>query len=73
MRAVVIAKHGGLDVLEVQERPEPSPGPGQVRIDVRAAGVNFADTLARVGLYPDAPEAAVRRGLRGGGHDRRGR
>src|SRR5205085_1287651 len=33
---------------------EPSPGPAQVRIDVRAAGVNFADTLARVGLYPDA-------------------
>ena len=48
--------HGGLDVLEVQERPEPSPGPGQVRIDVRAAGVNFADTLARVGLYADARE-----------------
>ncbi|HEX6695416.1 MAG TPA: zinc-binding dehydrogenase [Solirubrobacteraceae bacterium] len=56
MRAVVITKHGGLDVLEVQERPEPSPAPGQVRIDVRAAGVNFADTLARVGLYRDAPK-----------------
>jgi NADPH:quinone reductase-like Zn-dependent oxidoreductase len=56
VRAVVIAKHGGLDVLEVQERPEPSPGPGQARIDVRAAGVNFADTLARVGLYADAPK-----------------
>ena len=56
MRAVVIAKHGGPEVLEVQERPEPSPGPQQVRIDVRAAGVNFADTLARVGLYPDAPK-----------------
>jgi NADPH:quinone reductase-like Zn-dependent oxidoreductase len=56
VRAVVITKHGGLDVLEVQERPEPSPGPGQALIDVRAAGVNFADTLARVGLYPDAPK-----------------
>ena len=56
MRAVVIAKHGGLDVLQMQERPEPSPGPGEVRVDVRAAGVNFADTLARVGLYPDAPK-----------------
>jgi NADPH:quinone reductase-like Zn-dependent oxidoreductase len=44
MRAAVIAKHGGLDVLEVQERSEPSPGPGEVRIGVRAAGVNFADT-----------------------------
>jgi NADPH:quinone reductase-like Zn-dependent oxidoreductase len=56
VRAVVIAKHGGLEVLTVQERPDPSPGPGQVRIEVRAAGVNFADTLARVGLYPDAPK-----------------
>ena len=56
MRVVLITKHGGLDVLQVQERSEPSPGPGEVRIDVRAAGVNFADTLARVGLYADAPK-----------------
>ena len=56
VRAVVITKHGGTEVLAVQERPEPAPGPGQVRIDVRAAGVNFADTLARVGLYADAPK-----------------
>jgi NADPH:quinone reductase-like Zn-dependent oxidoreductase len=56
VRAVVIVKHGGIDVLQVQERPEPPLGPGRVRIDVRAAGVNFADTLARVGLYPDAPK-----------------
>jgi NADPH:quinone reductase-like Zn-dependent oxidoreductase len=56
VRAVVIPKHGGPEVLEVQERPDPSPGPGQMRIDVRAAGVNFADTLARVGVYPDAPK-----------------
>jgi NADPH:quinone reductase-like Zn-dependent oxidoreductase len=55
MRAVVITKTGGPSVLQVQERPDPSPGPGQVRIAVRAAGVNFADTLARVGLYDDAP------------------
>ena len=57
MRAVVITKHGDLSVLQVQERPDPSPpGPGQARIVVRAAGVNFADHLARVGLYPDAPK-----------------
>jgi NADPH:quinone reductase-like Zn-dependent oxidoreductase len=57
MRAVVITKHGDLSVLRVQERPDPpSPGPGQVRILVRAAGVNFADHLARVGLYPEAPK-----------------
>jgi NADPH:quinone reductase-like Zn-dependent oxidoreductase len=57
MRAVVITKHGGFDVLQVQERPEPpSPKAGEVAVDVRAAGVNFADTMARVGLYPDAPK-----------------
>src|ERR1700681_1866167 len=57
MRAVVITKHGDLSVLQVQERPDPPPpGPGEVRIAVRAAGVNFADLLARVGLYPDAPK-----------------
>jgi NADPH:quinone reductase-like Zn-dependent oxidoreductase len=56
MRAVVITRTGPPEVLEVQERPDAQPGPGQVAIDVRAAGVNFADTMARVGLYPDAPK-----------------
>ncbi|MEA2132453.1 MAG: hypothetical protein QOC68_362 [Solirubrobacteraceae bacterium] len=56
MRAVVITETGPPEVLQVQERPDPQPGPGQVAIDVRAAGVNFADTMARVGLYPDAPK-----------------
>ena len=56
MRAVVITKHGGPDVLQVQERPDPELGPGQVRIDVAAAGINFADVMARMGLYPDAPK-----------------
>ncbi len=56
MRAVVITKAGPPEVLQVEERPDPEPGPGQVTIDVRACGVNFADTMARVGLYPDAPD-----------------
>jgi NADPH:quinone reductase-like Zn-dependent oxidoreductase len=56
MRAVVLTGTGGPEVLKVQERPDPAVGPGQVRIAVRAAGINFADTLARVGLYPDAPK-----------------
>jgi len=56
MRAVVLTGTGGPEVLQVQERPDPSVGPGQVRIAVRAAGINFADTLARIGLYPDAPK-----------------
>jgi NADPH:quinone reductase-like Zn-dependent oxidoreductase len=56
MRAVVITEHGGPEVLQVQERPDPPVGPGDVRIAVKAAGINFADTLARTGLYPDAPK-----------------
>ena len=40
----------------MQERPDPGPGAGEVLIDVRAAGINFADLMARVGLYPDAPK-----------------
>jgi NADPH:quinone reductase-like Zn-dependent oxidoreductase len=43
-------------VLQVEERPDPAVVPGEVRIAVRAAGINFADTMARTGLYPDAPK-----------------
>src|ERR687888_620443 len=56
MRAVVLPGQGGPEVLRVQERPDPPVGPGEVRIAVKAAGINFADTMARIGLYPDAPE-----------------
>jgi NADPH:quinone reductase-like Zn-dependent oxidoreductase len=57
VRAVVITKHGGPEVLQVQEQPDPGPlAPAQVRIDVAAAGINFADVMARMGLYPDAPK-----------------
>jgi len=56
MRAVVITRHGGPEVLQVQEQPDPPVGPGEVRIAVKAAGINFADTMARVGLYPEAPK-----------------
>ena len=55
MRQVWIPKIGKPEVLEVREAPDPEPGPGEVRIRVRAAGVNFADIMARMGLYPDAP------------------
>jgi NADPH:quinone reductase-like Zn-dependent oxidoreductase len=55
MRAVWIARAGGPEVLEVRETPEPAPGTGQVRVRVRAAGLNFADVMARQGLNPDAP------------------
>ncbi|MGE3276580.1 MAG: zinc-binding dehydrogenase [Vicinamibacterales bacterium] len=55
MREALIRRHGGPDVFELRERHAPEPGAGEVRIHVRAAGVNFADILGRMGLYPDAP------------------
>jgi NADPH:quinone reductase-like Zn-dependent oxidoreductase len=55
MRAVVITQHGAPEVLRVEQRPDPPVGPGEVRIAVRAAGINFADLMARAGVYPDAP------------------
>ena len=55
VREIVIPKIGGPEVLRVREREDPSPGAGEVRIRVRASGVNFADIMARLGLYPDAP------------------
>ena len=56
MKAVVLTRTGGPDALKVLEQPDPAVGPGQVRIAVQAAGLNFADTMARAGLYPDAPK-----------------
>src|SRR5215471_12126209 len=55
MRQAVIVRQGAPDVIQVREAPDPVPGPGDIRIAVRAAGVNFADVMARLGLYPDAP------------------
>jgi NADPH:quinone reductase-like Zn-dependent oxidoreductase len=56
MKQIVITAHGGPEKLAIQEAPDPAPGPGTVRIRVTASGINFADILARRGLYPDAPK-----------------
>jgi NADPH:quinone reductase-like Zn-dependent oxidoreductase len=56
MRSVWIPRIGPPDVLEVRDVPDPHAGPGEVRVRVRASGVNFADCMARMGLYPDAPK-----------------
>jgi NADPH:quinone reductase-like Zn-dependent oxidoreductase len=56
MRQVVTTRNGGVEVLKIQEAQEPRPGKGEVVIQVKAAGLNFADILARQGLYPDGPK-----------------
>jgi synaptic vesicle membrane protein VAT-1 len=55
MRQIVIPRIGGPEVLEVREAADPEPKAGEVRVRVHASGVNFADVMARLGLYQDAP------------------
>jgi synaptic vesicle membrane protein VAT-1 len=55
VRQIVTTATGGIDVLKIQDKPDPKPAAGEVVIKVRAAGLNFADILSRQGLYPDSP------------------
>ena len=55
MRQVTIPAYGGPDVLTMADAPEPAPGPGELLVSVRAAGVNRADCLQRAGTYPMPP------------------
>jgi putative PIG3 family NAD(P)H quinone oxidoreductase len=55
MKAVVITRPGGVEVLEVQERAKPEPGVGQIRVRVRASALNRADLMQREGNYPVPP------------------
>jgi putative PIG3 family NAD(P)H quinone oxidoreductase len=57
MRAIAISRPGGPDVLQLVDRPLPEPSRGEVRVRVRAAAVNRADLLQRMGAYPAPPDA----------------
>ena len=63
MRAVTIPTPGGPEALVLAEVPDPAPGPGEVLIDVVAAGINRADVLQRMGFYPPPPGAPAYPGL----------
>jgi len=63
MRVVEISTPGGPEVLRLVERPRPHPGPGEVLIEVAAAGVNRADVMQRKGRYPPPPGASEIPGL----------
>ena len=52
MRAIVVNELGGPEVLTLEERPDPEPGPGDLLVDVAAGGVNFIDIYQRTGIYP---------------------
>jgi NADPH2:quinone reductase len=55
MRAIVVEQFGGPEVLVLREMPDPEPGPGQVLVRIRAAGVNPVDTYIRAGAYGSLP------------------
>jgi putative PIG3 family NAD(P)H quinone oxidoreductase len=63
MRAVVISEPGGPEVLALENVPDPIPAAGEVVIDVASAGVNRADLMQRMGLYPPPPGASQYPGL----------
>ena len=56
MRAMVVKRYGPPEVFEVREVPDPQPKPGEVVVRVKAVGVNFADLLQRMGIYPGTPK-----------------
>lgn len=63
MRAVIAPEPGGLDALQITDIPVPEPGPGEVLIGIRAAGLNRADILQRQGFYPPPPGITATLGL----------
>jgi NADPH2:quinone reductase len=67
MRAIVVSRHGGPDVLEAADWPDPSPRPGQLLVRVAAAGVNFMDIYQREGRPPYAGRLPYVPGAEGAG------
>src|SRR6266851_9209572 len=67
MRAVIAERHGGPEVLKATERDAPTAGPGQLLVDVVAAGVNFADIYARQGQPPYSGDVPYVPGMEGAG------
>ena len=68
VRAIQITETGGPDVLTLTELPDPQAGPGELLVEVAAAGVNYIDTYQRQGIYPMALPAVP--GMEGAGRVR---
>jgi NADPH2:quinone reductase len=67
MRAIVVTEHGGPEVLDLQDRPDPSPGPGELLVAVEAIGVNFRDVYEREGKGTHVSETPHPAGVEGAG------
>lgn len=63
MKAAVVTKYGGPEVMEIRDVPIPTPGYGQILVRVRSIGLNFADIFGRLGVYPNTPPAPFVPGL----------
>ena len=62
MKALVITRFGGLEVLELQQVPAPQPSPEQVLVNVEAGGLNFADLMTTQGGYATTPKPPLTAG-----------
>jgi NADPH:quinone reductase len=67
VRAIVVMRHGGPEVLELQDRPDPAPGAGELLVDVEAIGVNYRDVYEREGGGTHAAETPHPAGVEGAG------
>jgi NADPH2:quinone reductase len=67
MRAIVVTRRGGPEVLELQDVPDPEPGPGQLLVDVEAIGVNYRDIYEREGIGGYSAEPPFVAGVEGAG------
>jgi NADPH:quinone reductase-like Zn-dependent oxidoreductase len=67
MRRYVVHRYGGPENLRLEDAPEPTPGPGQVRVAARTIGINFADLIQRVGEYPRQPPMPFTPGMEASG------
>jgi len=67
MRAIVVSRFGGPEVLTIGDRPDPQPGAGEVVVRLRAAGVNPVDAYIRTGQYARVPELPYTPGTDGAG------
>ena len=66
-KTIVLVGHGGYDKLKIQQNDRPTPGKGEVLVNVKASGVNFAELMCRQGMYDRCPKPPTVLGLEAAG------
>jgi len=67
MKAITVTRYGDPEVMELRQQPDRPPAAGQVQVAVRAAGINFADILMRLGYYTNSPKPPFTPGIEAAG------